>query len=75
MVQIYSASDPPDAHIVHDMLVANGIGAVIQGEDLWIARGMLPITPGTAPSLWVNEADADRARALIAAHRHQNPPA
>ena len=77
MVQVYSASDPADAHLVHDMLDRAGIRAVIQGENLFGGRGGLPISPGTAPSVWVNEADFERARALIderEARRKTSPP-
>jgi hypothetical protein len=35
----------------------------IQGEFLWSARGELPITPETCPSVWIVD-DADYEKAL-----------
>ena len=65
MIRVYSAADPADAHLVCALLKDNSIQAVVQGENLWMARGEVPLTPETAPSVWVNEPDVKRARALI----------
>jgi hypothetical protein len=51
------------------LLEENGIRACIQGEALWGARGELPFTPESAPSVWVaEEADVERARQILATH-------
>lgn len=55
MRQVYSAAHPTEAHIVKGLLEAKGIEAVVKGEILFGARGELPITPETAPSVWIVE--------------------
>lgn len=61
MTKVYSASDPADAHLVVAILDGH------EGEALWSARGELPLTPESAPSVWVaNDGDAQRAREVIA---------
>ena len=42
---------------------------------LWTARGELPFTPETSPSVWVREEDCERARKLIDEHQRVNNPA
>ena len=77
MIRVYTAADPADAQLVCNLLNANGMKAVVQGENLWGARGALPLVPSTAPSVWVNEADVDKARTLIAeyeARPKEHPP-
>ncbi|MCA9959293.1 MAG: DUF2007 domain-containing protein [Chloroflexota bacterium] len=65
MLKVYVAAGPVQAHIFQDLLAAEGIEAVIQGEDLFGMRGELPLTNDTLPSIWVNEADYERARELV----------
>lgn len=65
MVKAYVAAGPMQAHLFQDLLAAEGIDAVIQGEDLFAMRGELPLTNDTLPSIWVREADFERARELV----------
>ena len=66
MIKVYSAKDPADAHLIRGMLESNGLRSVVQGEALWSARGELPLTPDTGPSVWVAaESDYETARRLI----------
>ncbi len=65
MIEVYLAADLADAQLVCNMLEDHGIKAVVQGELLNIAQGGVPCGPTTAPTVWVNEADAERARQLI----------
>jgi DNA-directed RNA polymerase subunit RPC12/RpoP len=75
MTKIYSARDPSDAHLVVAILDSHGIVAIVQGESLWAARGGLPVSPDSAPSVWVaDDAAAERARRIIATeHGPANP--
>jgi hypothetical protein len=66
MIRVYTAADPADARMLCDLLNDNGVRAVVQGEALWGARGEIPMGPTTAPSVWIEEADVERARVLIA---------
>jgi hypothetical protein len=69
MKKVYSADNPLLAQLVLGLLQQNGIPAVIQGDALWSARGELPFTPDSAPSVWVTQdEDADRALTLIQAN-------
>ena len=62
MKQIYLAQNPIDANLLVDLLHAEGIEAVVQGEHLYAIRGLVP---ATYPTVWVvNEEHYDRARAM-----------
>lgn len=67
MRKVYIALDVTRAGIVRGMLEANGIEAIVRGEALFGARGLLPVSVETAPSVWVDDAQFERARALIEA--------
>src|SRR5690606_17888944 len=73
LVRVYTAADAGDAHLVRDLLAAEGVRAVIQGENLSMARGEIPLGPTTAPSVWVREGDVPQARALIEAFERPTP--
>lgn len=63
MKGVYVASDPANAEIVKDYLAGYGIETYIKGALLWGGQGLLPVD--TYPEIWVvNDADAERARAL-----------
>jgi hypothetical protein len=53
MKKVYIAQDPPDAHFVAGILQEHGISCEIHGEDLWSARGALPVSPDTLPNIWI----------------------
>ncbi len=53
MLQVYSAQHPTEAHYVKGLLESGGIPCVVRGESLFAARGELPITIETAPSIWI----------------------
>ena len=73
--KIYIARDITHAGIVRGMLETNGIAVTVRGADLFGVRGMIPIAPDTAPSLWVEESDYERAKALIEAAEEPRPDA
>ena len=48
------------------ILEAGDIQAIVRGEFLWGARGEVPITPETCPSVWViDDGDYERAMEVI----------
>jgi hypothetical protein len=62
MKQVYLAENPIEAHMVADLLEAEGIAAAVQGEHLFAIRGAVPIS---YPTVWVlDEDDYGRAREL-----------
>ena len=65
MKKVYLAQDLSDAHLLKGFLEGEGIEAEVQGESLWKLRGEIPITDDTSPSVWVPDADYDRAMELV----------
>jgi hypothetical protein len=61
--QVFVAQHPTEAHLVKGLLENRGIAAEIRGESLFAARGGVPVTPETLPSVWVLD-DGDREAAL-----------
>jgi hypothetical protein len=64
--KIYTAADPLEAGLIRGLLESSGIESQVRGLALWGARGLIPITPDTAPSVWVRDEDAELAKTLIA---------
>lgn len=72
MLKIYVANNPTEAHFIAGLLNDAGIAAHVQGEALWGARGEVPPTPATLPSVWIdNDDQAEDAAGLI---RQQSEP-
>lgn len=65
MKKIYVAQSPAEAHLVKGRLENEGIAAVVLGEDVYGIRGGVPLDSSTLPSVWVQEEDFNRARALL----------
>lgn len=66
MKRVYVAKNPADAHLLKGLLEGERIEALVRGEFLWGARGEVPLTPETSPSVWVvNEVDYDRALEMV----------
>ncbi len=53
MIQIYIAEHPTEAHFVKGLLETEEINCCVRGENLFSARGEIPITAETAPSVWI----------------------
>lgn len=75
MRKVYTARDVTDAGLVRGVLETHEIEVEVRGEDLHGARGLIPISADTAPTLWVEERDFDKAKALIAEGQGPNPNA
>ena len=66
------AENPIAAHMVVDLLQAEGIAAVVHGEHIFAVRGALPVS---YPTVWVlDEDDYDRARELVQAYDQNTTP-
>jgi hypothetical protein len=71
MQRFYSAANLPEAYLVRDLLAQAGIEASVFNEHAAGAAGELPLTE-TAPEVWLmDDADVERARALLAAHERR----
>lgn len=66
MIKVFIANHPTEAHLIAGLLKSRGIGSHVQGEALFAARGEVPVTPSTLPSVWVDdEGQAQEALAII----------
>ncbi len=78
MLQVYIAQNPTEAHFVKGLLETHNIECCVKGEILFSARGEIPITTETAPSVWINdEAKFEKAKAVIKEYEkaiNQEPP-
>jgi hypothetical protein len=71
MKQVYIAKDPTDAYLVKGMLEQYGVACQIRGEQLWNARGQLPLTTDTLPTLWViDDNKYEEAARLVTAYEN-----
>jgi len=75
MIKIFTAQHPTEAHLVKGLLETEGIVAEVQGERLFAVRGEVPITEDTLPTVWVDDASAERAVAIIEDYARRNAPA
>lgn len=73
MQRIYGARDSTEAEFVKGLLEAEEIAAVVQGSALEAARGDIPFTDSSLPSVWVNEEDVARALPIIEEFRRGGP--
>lgn len=71
MIIVYRAANTADAHLIRQMLEAEGIPAFIQGEYLQGAVGELPAN--TEILLHVADEHADAARAVVDAWESAEP--
>jgi hypothetical protein len=76
VLKIYSAKHPTEAHLLKGILESYGILCEVRGEFLFAGRGELPISPETAPSVWILDAARfDEAAAIAADFDHPHPSA
>lgn len=66
MRKLYTARDAMEAHFLRGLLENEGIAGVVQGELLATARGDLPMTQETLPSVWVRDEDLEQAQSIAA---------
>ena len=68
MRKVFVAAHPAEAYMVKGLLESEGIEAIVRGEALFSARGLISVTQDTLPSVWVLDPhDAECAVAIIAA--------
>ncbi len=65
MIKLFTSQNLPEVELCRLMLEEQGIACTIRNQYASIARGEIPFTD-TWPELWVlNDAEADKARALL----------
>ncbi|MEO1765893.1 DUF2007 domain-containing protein [Thiobacter aerophilum] len=68
MRRVYSAADLADAHILLGLLIQRGIAARVLQQHARGGLGELPFAE-TAPEVWIeDDADFERARAVVRAY-------
>ncbi len=65
LVMLRPCRDALEANLLCQLLQNEGIEATTMGEPLAAARGELPMTMETLPSLWVRREDVERATAAL----------
>jgi hypothetical protein len=75
MQRIYGARDSTEAEFVKGLLEAEEITAIVQGSALDGARGDIPYTAASLPSVWVDESDVERATQIVDEFRRGGPAA
>jgi hypothetical protein len=75
MQRIYGARDSTEAEFVRGLLEAEEIQAIVQGSALEAARGDIPFSANSLPSVWVNEPDVERASKIVEEFRRGGPAA
>ena len=63
--KLYAAGTAMEAQLLVAALEDHGIRAVVMGELLGMARGDLPMTQETLPSVWVSRGDVERAMQIV----------
>ena len=69
MQPVYTARDEMDAGFVRGLLEQEGIRAIVQGQALGEVWGTLPLTDKSLPTVWVEDADVEKARPIVEAYR------
>jgi hypothetical protein len=73
MLKVYSARNPTEAHLLKGILASYGIACEVRGESLFGLRGEVPLTPDTAPSVWIlDDADNDEAGRILKGYEKSN---
>lgn len=66
MTKVFTAQHPTEAHLISGLLNTCGIMTAVRGEPLFGARGEVPVSADTLPSVWVlDDADAQTALEII----------
>lgn len=63
-MKIYSASNPPEAHIVCELLKSLNITCEVRGEGIFGLQGEVPFGENSEPYVWLLEANKARQARL-----------
>ena len=73
MKKVYTAQHPTEAYIVKGILESAGIPSRVRGDILFAARGEIPLTEETAPSVWIEQdGRLSAAKEIIARYERAN---
>lgn len=75
-MKVYSAFNPPEAHIVCELLKSNDIECEVRGEGIFGLQGEVPFGENSEPYVWLLDTQKyTRACALIEQFNQQTPGA
>jgi len=64
--KVFVADNPPEAHLVAEALLAEGIDAEVENENLFVLRGDVPFTDNTLPTVTVaREEEIPKAKEIV----------
>ena len=73
MRKLCGSRNPADAHLIKGLLEADGIEVKVLGEFLWGARGEIPVSYDTSPTIWlVNDGDYEKASEMLSEYWKSN---
>ena len=72
-MKIYSAANPPEAHIVCELLRSHNIDCEVRGEGIFGLQGELPFGEASEPYVWLlNPSQSTQSKTLIEQFQHAN---
>lgn len=73
-MKVYSATTPPEAHIICGLLKTHRIACEVRGEGIFGLQGEVPFGEDSAPYVWLLDVEKEEAaRALILHHNRDVP--
>ncbi len=69
MKHVYTARDAMDANFLRGLLEQEGLKATVQGENLQETWGTLSLSAENLPSVWVDDADEEKAAPIVERYR------
>ncbi|MBA5762458.1 DUF2007 domain-containing protein [Vibrio sp. 404] len=64
-MKIYSAANPPQAHIVCELLRSHNIDCEVRGEGIFGLQGEVPFGETSEPHVWLLELDKSPQATLL----------
>ncbi|WP_394144558.1 putative signal transducing protein [Vibrio atypicus] len=72
-MKIYSASNPPEAHIVCELLKSQSIDCEVRGEGIFGLQGEIPFGENSEPYVWLlQEQQQEKALNIIRQFQSHN---
>lgn len=72
-MKIYSASTPPEAHIVCELLKSHQISCEVRGEGVFSLQGEIPFGEASEPYVWLlDEEKAEQATEVVRLYTNDN---
>lgn len=60
-MNVFTANNPPEAHIICELLKSHGIRCEVRGEGIFGLQGEVPFGENSAPYVWLLDRDKENA--------------